>query len=57
VARIGQSSVRYEVGLFIQGEPMTVAKGHFVHVYVDRAQRRPVAALPASLRTVLEALQ
>jgi acyl-CoA thioester hydrolase len=56
VARMGQSSVRYEVGLFLQGEEMTVAKGHFVHVYVDRAQRRPVA-LPADLRRVLEALQ
>lgn len=55
VARIGSSSVRYEVGLFLQGEPLTVAKGHFVHVYVDRAQRRP-AALPPPLKMVLEAL-
>lgn len=56
VARMGTSSVRYEVGLFLQGEEMTVAKGHFVHVYVDRAQRRPTA-LPAELKRVLEALQ
>ena len=56
VARIGSSSVRYEVGLFLQGEPETVAKGHFVHVYVDRATRRP-APLPPKLRSVLEALQ
>jgi acyl-CoA thioester hydrolase len=56
VARIGQSSVRYEVGLFLAGEPLTVAKGHFVHVYVDRATRRP-APLPAPLKKVLEALQ
>jgi acyl-CoA thioester hydrolase len=55
VARIGQSSVRYEVGLFLAGEPLTVAKGHFVHVYVDRATRRP-AVLPAPLKKVLEAL-
>jgi acyl-CoA thioester hydrolase len=55
VARIGQSSVRYEVGLFLAGEPLTVAKGHFVHVYVDRATRRP-APLPAPLKKVLEAL-
>jgi acyl-CoA thioester hydrolase len=48
--------VRYEVGLFLQGEPLTVAKGHFVHVYVDRASRRPVP-LPAPLKAVLEALQ
>lgn len=56
VASLGKSSVRYEVGLFLQGEQMTVAKGHFVHVYVDRAARRPVA-LPADLQRVLEALR
>ena len=56
VARIGRSSVRYEVGLFVQGEPMTAAKGHFIHVYVDRAERRPTD-LPPKLKTVLEALQ
>ena len=56
VAKIGNSSVRYEVGLFLQGEPLTVAKGHFVHVYVDRASRRP-ASLPARLKQVLETLQ
>jgi acyl-CoA thioester hydrolase len=56
VAHIGKSSVRYEVGLFAAGEPATCAKGHFVHVYVDRETRRP-APLPDKLRTVLEALQ
>jgi acyl-CoA thioester hydrolase len=56
VARIGQSSVRYEVGLFVQGEPLTAAKGHFIHVYVDRANRRPTP-LPAPLKAVLESLQ
>ena len=56
VARIGNSSVRYEVGLFLQDELLTVAKGHFVHVYVDRATRRP-AALPERLRRVLEDLR
>ncbi|HSV52825.1 MAG TPA: thioesterase family protein [Burkholderiaceae bacterium] len=56
VAKIGTSSVRYEVGLFAKGEPLTAAKGHFVHVYVDKASRRP-AALPAPLKTVLEQLK
>ena len=56
VARIGTSSVRYEVGLFAAGEPLTAAKGHFVHVYVERATRRP-AVLPPRLREVLAALQ
>ena len=56
VAHIGHSSVRYEVGVFVQGEPMTAAKGHFIHVYVDRASQRP-AELSPQLRSVLEALQ
>ncbi|MBA3774729.1 MAG: acyl-CoA thioesterase [Ramlibacter sp.] len=56
VAHMGRSSVRYEVGLFVQNEPMTAAKGHFVHVYVDRATRRP-AELPGKLKSVLEALK
>jgi len=56
VAHLGKSSVRYEVGLFAEGEPLTAAKGHFIHVYVDRQTRRPMA-LPAKLQSVLEALR
>lgn len=56
VAHVGGSSVRYEVGLFAQGAAQTAARGHFVHVYVDRATQRPVA-LPAALRKVVEDLQ
>jgi acyl-CoA thioester hydrolase len=56
VAHMGQSSVRYEVGLFAQDEPLTAARGHFVHVYVDRVTRRP-APLPGKLKSVLEALK
>jgi acyl-CoA thioester hydrolase len=55
VARLGGSSVRYEVGLFAEGQPLTAAAGHFVHVYVDREQRRPVP-LPLRLREVLQPL-
>jgi acyl-CoA thioester hydrolase len=54
VARLGGSSVRYEIGLFAGDEPLAAAAGHFVHVYVDRATRRPVP-LPAPLRAVLQA--
>jgi acyl-CoA thioester hydrolase len=56
VAHQGTSSVRYEVGLFAQGEPLTAARGHFVHVYVDRVSRRPVP-LPLEFQTVLETLK
>jgi acyl-CoA thioester hydrolase len=56
VARLGTSSVRYEIGLFAEGEPLTAAAGAFVHVYVDRATRRPTP-LPDRLREVLEPLR
>jgi acyl-CoA thioester hydrolase len=55
VAHLGRCSVRYEVGIFIRGEEAIAAHGHFVHVFVDRATRRP-APIPASLRTALERL-
>ena len=55
VARLGSSSVRYEVGLFAQGEPLSAAKGHFIHVYVNRQTRRPTY-LPPKLKAVLESL-
>lgn len=56
VSKLGNSSVRYEIGLFAEGEPLTAALGHFVHVYVDRETRRP-CALPERLRSVLEGLR
>ena len=56
VAKLGSSSVRYEVGLFAQGAELCAAHGHFVHVYVDKENRRPVKALPLNLKTVLETL-
>lgn len=56
VGRVGSSSVRYEVGLFAEGEPLSAAHGHFVHVYVDRETRRPVSFLPDNLKNVLERL-
>ena len=55
VTHLGSSSVRYEVGLFAQGEPLAAACGHFIHVYVDRETRRPVS-LPAVLKTTLQTL-
>ncbi|MDF1483827.1 thioesterase family protein [Ramlibacter sp. H39-3-26] len=55
VGRVGASSVRYEIGLFAEGEAASAAHGHFVHVYVDRDTRRPVA-LPQRLRDALAGL-
>ena len=53
VARIGNSSVRYEIGVFKAGGETPAAEGHFVHVYVERETRK-AAALPKALRTALE---
>lgn len=55
VASLGNSSVRYELGIFRQGEDTTCALGHFVHVYVDAQTRRPVP-LPDALRAALQPL-
>jgi acyl-CoA thioester hydrolase len=56
VARLGNSSVRYEIGLFRNDEGAAAAQGHFVHVYVDRETRRP-AGLPQQMRVALEKLR
>ena len=54
VAHAGSSSVRYEVAIFpLDPNLPCAAKGHFIHVYVDRATRKP-AALPQTLTSVLE---
>ena len=56
VANQGRSSVRYEIGLFAEGAATCAARGHFVHVYVDRDSRRPVAELPATYLQALKTL-
>ena len=56
VGRVGGSSVRYEIGIFAAGAAETAARGHFVHVYVDRLTERPVA-LPERLLAVVKELQ
>lgn len=53
VAKVGNSSVRYEIGLFRNAENSASAQGYFVHVYVDRASRR-ATAVPADMRAALE---
>jgi acyl-CoA thioester hydrolase len=55
VRHLGRSSVIYQIGLFRNEEAMPAAQGRFVHVYVDRLERRPVA-LPPALRAALAPL-
>jgi acyl-CoA thioester hydrolase len=55
VARLGRSSVTYRLALFREDEDEPCAVARFVHVYVDRAERR-TAAIPRPVRVVLEPL-
>ncbi|MCQ4272110.1 MULTISPECIES: thioesterase family protein [Pseudomonas] len=55
VARLGNSSVQYELAVFKGGEDEACAAGRFVHVFVDRQSNRPVP-IPDTLRAALEGL-
>lgn len=57
VNSLGRSSVRYEIGVFEQGSEDVKAVGEFVHVFVEREGRRPVAGgMLGGLREGLEKL-
>lgn len=53
VARIGRTSVRYEIGLFADDAQLAAAEGYLVHVFVERDTRRP-HPIPEVLRRGLE---
>lgn len=55
VGHLGNSSVRYEVGIFREEEDRASAEGHFVHVFVERPAQRPVP-IPAPIRAALARL-
>ena len=52
VARLGTTSVIYEIGIFRRGEDEPAAMGRFVHVWVDRATERP-APVPPRIRAAI----
>ena len=61
VTRLGRSSVTYRLGVFRSAAESEAAKdaqpitalGHWVHVYVDRTNRKPVP-IPDAIRALLE---
>ena len=55
VDRLGNSSVQYGIAIFRDGEQQAAAHGHFVHVFVERAENKSVP-IPENLRTALERL-
>jgi acyl-CoA thioester hydrolase len=55
VGHLGTSSVRYEIELYSQGTDDPIAEGWFVHVFVDRGERKS-CPIPDGIRTSLERL-
>jgi acyl-CoA thioester hydrolase len=55
VAKLGNSSVRYEIALYRNNDPLPAAAGNFVHVYVERASNRSVP-IPDAVREVLTSI-
>ena len=55
VATLDNASVRYEIGLFADGEDAAAADGHFVHVWVERASNQPTR-VPEVIRNALAPL-
>ena len=43
VTKIGNSSIRYEVGLFKPNDDLASADGFFIHVYVNRVNNKPIS--------------
>ena len=54
IAKIGNSSLRYELAIFKQHHVEPSAQGHFVHVFVDRETRKSVT-IPDRMRDALKA--
>lgn len=56
IEKLGTRSIVYAIALFRNDDETPCAVGRFVHVYVDRATRRPVE-IPAPIRTVVEGIK
>lgn len=52
IGKIGNSSLRYDLAIFKQGQDLAAAQGHFVHVFVDR-QTRKSTSIPNDMRDAL----
>ncbi|MEM7225011.1 MAG: thioesterase family protein [Pseudomonadota bacterium] len=55
VGHLGRRAVRYEIGLFSEGREEAAAEGHFVHVFVTRADMSPTP-IPEKIRAALARL-
>ena len=55
IGKLGSSSVRYELAIFVDGQDEPCAVGHFVHVFVNRHTQRP-EAIQGKLREAMTRL-
>lgn len=55
VARLGERSVTWEIGVFGEGDARSSVTGRFTHAFVDRPNNQS-APVPAPIRTAIEAL-
>lgn len=53
IAKIGNSSLSYDLAIFKQGQDNASAQGHFVHVFVDREIRKSTP-IPTEMRDALQ---
>ena len=53
IAKIGNSSLSYDLAIFKQGQDNASAQGHFVHVFVDRKTRKSTP-IPTEMRDALQ---
>jgi len=56
LAHLGNSSVHYDVGIFVQEALQPSAQGKFVHVYVDPVNHRPTPLIE-TFKNTLEKLR
>jgi acyl-CoA thioester hydrolase len=56
IATLGNSSARYEIGIFTNDHDTAAADGHFVHIFVNRATKRPTR-IPDSIRSILKRIE
>ena len=55
IARMGEKSVTWEIGVFAQGAELSSVTGRFTHAFVDREANKS-AAIPSDIRRAIEAL-
>lgn len=55
VGKLGNSSVRYEIGVFCDDSDEAAATGHFIHVYVERDSNKSTP-MPAQIRAAVTPL-